>query len=112
MGIIIPQNIQAQTPVITKEQKVQRLVQRVKGQSTMQFQQLVRSFIDNYNLVWNNPEGLTPEEVLNGFGKDATSLFQASVALQTMINTIVPGTLTQTALKPVTFNEDGTVTLG
>lgn len=99
------------TVVKTKQQIVKETVNLIRFKANVQFDALVANWIEAYDAVWNNKDGLTAQEVLDGFGKDATSLFQSSFATQNYINSIVPNTLTQTALQVPTFNQDGTVTL-
>jgi hypothetical protein len=79
---------------------------------TNQFNMTVNSFNRVFSMVWNNPSGLTPQQVMEGLGTSAGQLFSIMAAMQTAINTIQPGTLAQTAPNQVTINSDGTVTIG
>lgn len=68
------------------------------------------------NLVWNNPYGLTAQQVFDGLGTNAGTLVDASNALKTCINRATwPAAKQVTSSKPanctVTVNGNGTVTL-
>ena len=100
---------QPQAQVLTKEQKVRLLVSAMKHDATFQFNQLVSNWVKSYNNVWENADGLTPLEVITGFGTDARELFVVSYATQQYINSIAPGTLPQVPSKTPTFKNDGSI---
>jgi len=96
----------------TKEEKVERAVKRIKVKSTETLYGLIGTYQELTKVVWANPQGLTPQEVLDGLGSDATSLFQLAKVLVTTVNTVQPNTLSANHPNSLTFNEDGTVTVG
>jgi len=102
---------QAGAIVLTDVQKQATAVARLKTINTDVFNYLVKQFTTAYDVVWNNKDGLTPQQVLDAVGTDATQLFIVSGKTQDLVNTVVPNTLPQTALQVPTFNQDGTVTL-
>lgn len=70
------------------------------------------AFENMYRLVWNNPRGLSPQQVLNLLGVEAAKLFVLSYKLGELlneagakINNAVPEGVTYVA------NADGTVTI-
>lgn len=78
----------------------------------LSFTRLVYDFKSNFDQVWNNPLGLTPQQVFDSFDTSAAQLFLIASSIQTAINTIVPNTATQTPPYNYTINQDGTVTVG
>ncbi len=66
----------------------------------------------SFNLVWDNPEGLTPQEILDGFGTDAGELFIFSAQMQTLLLTVNPDYEFLTPPYNYVINPDGTVTVG
>lgn len=86
--------------------------QAIKQSATKAYQHLVDSWKECYNLLWNNPYGLTPQEVLDAFGTEAVQAFLLSANTGEFINQLgagvrnaVPEGYTYTA------NPDGTITL-
>ena len=61
--------------------------------------------------VWNNSDGLTPQQVLDGFGNNAGELFQLAGLCANTIITAAPGTTLSQPTKTFTINPDGTVTV-
>jgi len=101
------------TPVPLSTAQLEALTtQQITNQLQTQFGNNIATFNRIYNLVWNNPQGLTPQQVLNGLGADATELFQLAVGMANYVNSIIPNTLPTTTPYAITFNQDGTVTVG
>tara|TARA_R110000765_G_scaffold124675_1_gene222079 strand:+ start:163 stop:474 length:312 start_codon:yes stop_codon:yes gene_type:complete len=65
-----------------------------------------------YNKLWNPPEGVTTQNVLDLFGTDAASLFVTSQTLQNLMESV--DATYERLIPPNTFvvNDDGTVTIG
>jgi hypothetical protein len=65
-----------------------------------------------YNKMWNPPEGVTTQDVLDLFGTDAASLFVTSQTLQNLMESV--DSTYERLIPPNTFvvNDDGTVTIG
>ena len=77
------------------------------------FNQAVQTFKQSFANVWNNPQGLTPQNVFDAHGAGAAQLFANAQALATFINSVAPGTLSDNDVTPpITYviNPDGTVT--
>lgn len=76
---------------------------------------VLRMMLDTYNrdmqLVWANSSGLSPQQVLDGFGKDAQQLFFLAGLLEKTVNATAPGTIPDQVLPPLTMNSDGSVTI-
>ena len=105
MGIISTGNI-----ALSSEEALAQTIKSIKNSSTQLFNQMVQNYNSNVNRVWNNQYGLTPQQVLTGFGPDASGLFGLANKLADTINYAIPNTITIGSL-PVTFNQDGTVTV-
>lgn len=78
--------------------------------------QMRAAFDNGQMLVWANPYGLTPQQVLDALGTDAAVVFAASMAAEACINRPeVPEAKWVHGLMPAevapTINQDGTVTL-
>lgn len=93
-------------------------------QRTLQFLQdslhgslnTLRAAFDNGQmLVWENPYGLTPQEVFTALGENAGAMVAVSNATIAYINALAPEEKHIASKKPaetvLTVNEDGTVTL-
>lgn len=55
--------------------------------------QLYRSYNVAMDTVWRNPDGLTPQQVLDAFGTDAAELFTFAATARNTVNTATPGTI-------------------
>jgi len=87
----------------------------VRDKITKDINDVLRMMLDTYNrdmqLVWANSSGLTPQQVLDGFGKDAQQLFFLAGLLEKTVNATANGTIPQQTLPPLTMNADGSVTI-
>jgi len=83
----------------------------VAGMSTL-FAHLKAEHERLAQIVWNNPRGMTPQEVLDGFGADAAELFRLSSLLVQVLNEAEPGGYPYQTPNEFTINGDGTVTVG
>lgn len=110
MPIIDPTINQPTEP--TLEQKKERVSRRIKQRSTETLFGLIGTYEELKNAVWNNPQGLTPQQVFDSLGTDASQLFSLSTVLVQTVNTVQPNTLVDSHPYNYTINEDGTVTVG
>ena len=77
---------------------------------------LVGVYNNVFKMVWQNPKGLTPQQVFDSFGTSAVQLFQAASLMGQLIGVADP---TSAAALPTpaginqtyTINQDGTVTV-
>ncbi len=101
------------TPLVPTTEVIQaQLVLQLQAQMNLSFQRLSRDFTNMFSQVWANNDGLTPQQVMDAFGANASQLFLLAGATETYLNTIVPGTITQSPPYAFTINQDGTVTIG
>lgn len=83
------------------------------NQAQTVFRAMVYAFNNGSTLFWNNPNGLSPQQISDSLGNNAKELFQLHYALGQLINTIKPESITQglSVIGQFTMNEDGTVTI-
>ena len=63
-------------------------------------------------MIWNNGNGVSPQEVLDEMGTDAAELFTFSTSIQGMLYEADNTYISITPPYEYTINEDGTVTVG
>lgn len=98
-------------PALTTVERQVRARDAIKQRSTQAFQMLKGTAMSLAQIVWANPEGLTPQEVLDAVGHDAAALFQVS-SLVSQILAIATGEAPAAVMPPgwtYTINPDGTV---
>ena len=100
---------------LTTEQKQAAVASSIKRTAVVNYQQLVRIQKEGIRTVWNNPYGLTPQQVCDALGTDAVKVFDIHGVLTDAIVQIADrdGVTPDVALpkKNFTRNQDGTVTV-
>lgn len=109
---ILTAPVQAVVSEPTLDQKKVRVKMQMSQAMQMSFNRLVQDFNRSFEMVWNNPMGLSAQEVFDAFGVNAAQLFQIAGATQGLINTLVPNTSTAVPPNAYVLNQDGTVTIG
>lgn len=99
------------TTELTTAQKQNRAAQAIQSQASNLFTNMGRTYEQISNIVFNNPQGLTPQEVLDGLGTNAAELLSLSDLLVQTVNTAAPDTITPGYPATLTANPDGTVTV-
>jgi len=105
-------------PQLTLQQKQQRMFQSFKLRSSQTFQQVVTTFKWGWDQVWNNPDGLSPQEAFDAMGAAAVQSLQASTLTAKYINSVIPGTIpvsedgTPITPKPLSVDQTGRVVVG
>ena len=91
----------------------QQIIQIAK----QQYQQLSRSGLQGYNLIWNN-RNADPEDVVAALGTNALAVFQlAQLNMETVVTAAELGGVTPPSIPSVpsnytiNFNEDGSATV-
>ena len=82
-----------------------------KVKSLQIYQILEKMHTELFKFLWENPD-VTIEQFMVKYGPDAAALFQVSAKIQEVLATVNPEYTPLTPLKPITINEDGTVTVG
>ncbi len=76
----------------------------------LNFEQFLKSYLErSIKAVWEDPD-FSPQQVLDGFDTSATSLFQGANTIVQLIHIAEPD-YQPPETRPVTFNQDGTVTV-
>ena len=112
MSLLQPVNQQPKPP--TKEEMVFNTVNRIKNMSRETYRKICETQKNGVQAVWEHPK-LTPQEVMDGLGKEAGKAFQFHKALTEYIVAIA----TAEGIEPdillpkgdVTINADGTATV-
>jgi hypothetical protein len=103
-------------PELTTAEKQIRVAQRIKQSAAQSYKVLCQIQKEGIRTVWNNPQGLTPQEVLDSIGTDAGKIFAFHGHLtETIVNIAsLDGVAPDIALPTKEFkvNEDGTITVG
>lgn len=112
MSILNQNNIQ---PELTLDQKKERAASRALSLAAQTYNQLLFIQKQGIDIVWDNPSGLTSQEVCDGLGDKAVKLFEFHGALTEFIAGLasVEGIQPDIKLptKNFTKNVDGTVTV-
>lgn len=102
--------------IIKEEKEEKNFAQVTKDKiisdNTSLFNKLKDSIAMGFTDVWNNP-GAIPQEIMDQFGTDATSLFNVSYQAQLLLKAINSDyeVLTPPEQYKIDFNGDGTVKL-
>ena len=96
----------------TLEQKKEIAKRRIERKVFETYQGLIESYASIRQMVWDNPQGLTPQEVLDALGTSGAELFQLSGLLVNTVNTAQPDTLSGDQPYEFTVNPDGSVVVG
>lgn len=95
-------------PTPTPEQIVHKqLVLPIQAQ----YSTLLAHYNNGMANVWQNGLGLSPQEIMDALGTYATQLVAIAAGTRDLINSIVPNSLPTGTPFPMTFNNDGTVTI-
>lgn len=98
-------------PDDSKEAQIKDARSRIIAHAQNGLDQLIINVRVSFSLIWNS-NGITPQEILDAFGKDAASLFIASAKAQKLIKELYPDYQFLIAPEKITLNPDGTVTVG
>jgi len=97
---------------LSLEQKQTRAKNRIKNAAKNIYETVKNKHDQLWNVVWDNPAGLTPQEVIDAFGTDAKELFTYSQSLQTLLSEANENYVVKVTPNLVTINTDGSVTVG
>ena len=96
----------------TTEQLIARTNSRIKKVSLNIYKTMENRHESVWDLIWNNKDGLTPQEILDSFGSDAAELFLFSGSIQAMLASAGAGYVPVETPNEFVVNGDGTVTVG
>lgn len=110
MSLLNPQNTEP-----TLAEKKEMVSDNIKNMAATTYQRLLQSQKQGIQIVWSNPNGLTPQEVCDSLGTNATKIFDLHAQLTEAIVNIaaIDGVTPDIALPTKNFsrNQDGTVTV-
>jgi len=89
-----------------------RVAQNIRIQTFRFFTDIKKRYETLFNIVWDNPLILTPQEVLDGMGTNAVELFQYSDIMRSMLMQVDASYTPPQVPNQVSINPDGTVTVG
>lgn len=72
--------------VLSNENKIERQANRVRRTSLNAYEQLKQQYEHMYKLIWENPQGVTPQEMFTCFGVDGQDLLDFMDAME---NTLI-----------------------
>lgn len=99
---------------LTLEAKQEKLRNRVSRQSQQTFQGLRNTYTEIFNSMWNNRQGLTPQEAFDALGTEAGELFKFAGIMLATLEAAKPGStddLPKGDTSKYTINQDGTVSV-
>ena len=77
-------------PVREKQDITKNLVRNLMLQT---YEDMKVAYLQGQQLYLDNPLGLTPEQVIHGFGTDAMEVLRLQALLKEVLNIVVPGTI-------------------
>ena len=109
MPILKPKQPVSEPSVESKQNKT---ANKLRTSARRLMKNIVSQHDQILKLVWQNEEGLTPQQVFDAFGEEAGDALTLSRNLVDFVNAQVPGTIDVSGLPTLTTNPDGTVTVG
>ena len=96
----------------TNEERLLTIKNIIKNTSRSLNDLIIRKHALMFNIVWNNQDGFTPQEILTEMGADAVELFTYSSSIQLLLASADPDYIILETPNEYVLNEDGTVTVG
>ena len=104
-----------QDPQDTRRKRIDESAAAVKQVGSQGVINWIQSLNQGMELVWNNPRGLSPQEVVDGLGTDAVGIFTRHAQAAQFLVSSLPASAKLLKQRPdefeVTPNEDGTVSI-
>jgi len=88
-----------------------RVANQLINMTVRSYQQMVDTFNRGSIIFWQNPQGLTPDEIAEALGTSAQEVFSLHYQLGQLIGGVKPEAITQglSVVGQFTYNEDGSV---
>lgn len=109
---LIDRGSDSKPPEMTLDQKKIITKKQIEQRTFNAYKTLIETYNDLYTKVWENPMGLTPQQVFDELGTEGIELFKLSAILVETVNSAKPGTLSRAQPYEFTINPDGTVIVG
>ena len=86
---------------------------RIIYQARQTFNNMANAFNEGAKIFWQNPRGVSPEDIANALGTNAKEVFELHYKLGQLIATIKPEAIASgiSIIGSFTMNNDGTVTI-
>ena len=90
-----------------------RVANQLVNMTVRTYQQMVDSFNRGSVMFWQNPQGLTPDEIAAALGPNAQEVFSLHYKLGQLIGSVKPEAIAEgfSLVGEFTYNEDGSVTV-
>jgi len=95
----------------THEEKIQARKELIKHRCSRLYSTMASKHAQIFGLIWGDLD-ITEQEIFTAFGEEAGDLFEMSLGVQSLLNTVDPEYEPIQATHNYTINEDGTVTVG
>lgn len=99
-------------PALTTDAKQQIAAQTIVTQLNTMLSKITTGYSAIFDRVWNDPNGLTPQQVCDALATNAGQLFLLASSLKTLVNSAKSNAITLTEPNQFTIDQDGTVTIG
>lgn len=96
---------------VTREEIMHNVRQKIRKKTNRLLNKTAKQHRELFSYVWENPEGVTAQEIFDEYGTDAVQLFVLSSGIQNLIESIDPNSPSLSTPFPYTINPDGTVTV-
>lgn len=100
-----------ETSADDKERFKRELKDTIDRRLTETFKSVISTYNSIFGMIWQNENGLTPQECFDGLGTDALKLMQVAGAFKQVVNSIKPGAISVSSPIQVSPNADGTITV-
>jgi hypothetical protein len=90
-----------------------RVANQLVNMTVRTYQQMVDSFNRGSVMFWQNPQGLSPDEIAAALGPNAQEVFSLHYKLGQLIGSVKPEAIAEgfSLVGEFTYNEDGSVTV-
>jgi hypothetical protein len=90
-----------------------RVANQLVNMTVRSYQQMVDTFNRGAIMFWQNPQGLTPDEIAAALGTNAQEVFSLHYKLGQLIGSVKPEAIAEgfSAVGEFTYNEDGSVNI-
>lgn len=90
-----------------------RVANQLVNMTVRTYQQMVDSFNRGAIMFWQNPQGLSPDEIAAALGPNAQEVFALHYKLGQLIGEVKPEAIAEgvSVVGEFTYNEDGSVTI-
>ena len=107
MTLITP--LEVDNDIARKQMRTRSLL---VGIANDMYKKLALSYIEGARIIWQNDDGLNPQQAIDSLGNDAVAFLTLATQVAALVNNASPGTINFSAPMSTTLNEDGTVVFG